>query len=84
MDKTYSDEEIDKIAKFLCIQNFRENAMVNMSELKACGIIEEGNFIRKGGLDGWKDMFTPKLNARADVWIEKNLKDSDLRFPIFQ
>lgn len=84
LDKTYSDEEIDKIAKFLCIQNFRENAMVNMSELKACGIIEEGNFIRKGGLDGWKDMFTPKLNARADVWIEKNLKDSDLRFPIFQ
>ncbi|XP_029155779.1 sulfotransferase 1C4 [Nylanderia fulva] len=83
LGKTYSDEEINKVAKFLDIENFRTNDMVNMSELRACGIIEKENFIRKGGIGGWKDVFTPELDVRADMWIQKNLKNTDLRFPFF-
>lgn len=83
MGKTYNDEEITKVADYLKIENFRNNRMVNGSELKACGIIDEGNFIRKGTIGGWKDLFTEELNERADKWIEKNLRDTDLRFPFF-
>ncbi|KAM0730293.1 Sulfotransferase 1C4 [Formica fusca] len=83
LGKTYTDEEIDKVTNYLKIKNFRNNSMVNYSELRACGIIEEGNFVRKGGIGGWKDMFTPELDVRADKWIEENLRDTDLRFPFF-
>jgi len=84
LGKTYNDEEINKVANYLKIENFRNNPMVNGSELRACSIIDDGNFVRKGGIDGWKDLFTPELNTRADKWIEKNLRDTDLRFPFFQ
>lgn len=84
LGKTYNDEEIDKVAHYLKIENFRNNPMVNGSELKECKVIDNGNFVRKGGIDGWKHFFTEELNARADKWIEKNLRDTDMRFPIFQ
>lgn len=83
LGKTYTDEEIEKVANYLNIKNFRKNQMVNSSELRACGIIEEGNFVRKGGIGGWKEVFTRELDARADKWIEENLRDTDLRFPFF-
>lgn len=81
MGKTYDDDEIQKIADHLKIENFRNNRMVNGSKLKTCGIIDDGNFIRKGAIGDWKDLFTEELNERANKWIEKNLRDTDLRFP---
>lgn len=83
MGKTYIDEEIDKVADYLDIQNFRNNPMVNFSEMKACGIIEKDSFIRKGSSGNSKYYFTPEINAKADKWIEENLRDTDLRFPVF-
>lgn len=85
LGKTYTEEEVSKVADYLDIKNFRNNPMVNCSELKACGIIEPENFIRRGGNGGWKNVkiFTEELNAKADLWIEENLRDTDLRFPFF-
>lgn len=83
LGKTYTDEEIDKVADYLKISHFRNNRMVNNSELSACGIVEEGEFVRKGGIGGWKNMFTEELDERADKWIKQNLRDTDLRFPFF-
>lgn len=68
---------------YLDIKNFRDNPMVNSSELRACGIITPGNFVRNGKSGGWRETFTDALEASADVWIEENLKDTDLRFPYF-
>lgn len=82
LGKKLTDEQVDKVAAYLTIKNFRDNPMVNMSELKACSIIQSGNFIRKGGSGGWKDMFTPEMDAEADKWIEENLRDTDLSFPV--
>ncbi|XP_036149399.1 sulfotransferase 1E1 isoform X2 [Monomorium pharaonis] len=81
--KEYTDEEILKLAEYLDINNFKNNPMVNSSELKACKIIKENNFVRNGVNGDWKNIFTPELNAKADKWIEENLKDTDLRFPVF-
>jgi len=83
LGKTYTDEQIDKVIDYLNIKNFRKNAMVNGSELKACNIILSDNFVRKGGKDDWKNMFTPEIDAKANKWIEENLSDTDLRFPFF-
>lgn len=83
LGKTYTDEEVNQLVDHLNIKNFRDNPMVNYTELKDCGIIQSGNFVRKGGSGGWKDVFTPELNTRANKWIEENLKDTDLSFPFF-
>lgn len=83
LGKTYTNEEINKVAEYLDIQNFRNNPMVNYSELKACGIIKKENFVRKGVSGDWKNVFTPEINAKAEKWIEENLRDTDLRFPFF-
>ncbi|KYN35407.1 Sulfotransferase 1C4 [Trachymyrmex septentrionalis] len=85
LGKTYtlSDEEINKLTNHLNIQNFRNNPMVNYSELKACKIIKDNSFIRKGGNGNSEDIFTPELNVKIEKWIEENLKDTDLRFPSF-
>ncbi|XP_012216892.1 sulfotransferase 1A1-like [Linepithema humile] len=83
LNKTYTDEQLDKLATYLHIKNFKDNPMVNYSEFKACGIIKPGYFVRKGGSGGWKDTFTPEIDAKADKWIEENLRDTDLCFPFF-
>lgn len=33
-----------------------------------------------GKTGDWKNHFSPELNARIDVWIESNLKGTDLTF----
>ncbi|KYM97385.1 PREDICTED: estrogen sulfotransferase-like [Cyphomyrmex costatus] len=83
LGKTYTDEEINKVANHLNVENFRNNPMVNHSELKACGIMKKGSFVRKGINGDWKNHFTPELDAQIEKWIEENLKDTDLRFPSF-
>ncbi|KAL0101038.1 hypothetical protein PUN28_018711 [Cardiocondyla obscurior] len=83
LGKTYTDAEINKVADYLNINNFRNNEMVNYSELKACEIIKNESFVRKGITGDYQTIFTEELTAKAEKWIEENLKDTDLRFPIF-
>lgn len=83
LGKTYTDEEINKVIDYLDIKNFRNNPMVNGSELETCGMMKEKNFVRKGGSGDWKNHFTPEINAKAEKWIEENLRDTDLRFPFY-
>lgn len=78
--KTYTDEQIDKVADYLNIKNFKNNPMVNLSDLKACGILQTQNYVRKGGSGRWKEYFTKEMNEEANNWIEENLRDTDPRF----
>ncbi|KAJ8913237.1 hypothetical protein NQ315_016180 [Exocentrus adspersus] len=83
LGRKYSDSEYETLAEHLDIHNFRRNKSVNFDNLKRLGILvssEEG-FVRKGKNGGWKDYFDEQLNARADRWIEENLKGTDLKFP---
>lgn len=76
-------EELDKLENHLKIDNFRNNKSVNFDVYKQIGILRggEASFIRKGKTGDWRDYFTYELNARADKWIEENLKTTSLRFP---
>ncbi|XP_043577837.1 sulfotransferase 4A1-like [Bombus pyrosoma] len=83
LGKTYTEEQLKEVADYLNVKNFRNNQMVNLSELNECGIITKGIFVRKGKSGGWQDIFTEELNAKADKWIEENLRGTDLIFPYF-
>ncbi|KAI4501682.1 hypothetical protein M0802_003017 [Mischocyttarus mexicanus] len=84
LDKEYSYDEINKLAAYLNIDNFRKNSMVNLSELRECNILERDSFVRRGRNNDWDDYFTPELEDQADQWIEENLKNTDLKFPKFR
>ncbi|KAJ8679412.1 hypothetical protein QAD02_015199 [Eretmocerus hayati] len=81
--KNYSNDQIYKLEDHLNIKNFRNNPMVNLQELKDCGIVRtDSEFVRKGTNGGWRDYFSEELETEADEWISLNLKDTDLRFPL--
>ncbi|CAG5088537.1 Similar to SULT1C4: Sulfotransferase 1C4 (Homo sapiens) [Cotesia congregata] len=83
LGKSYSEKEMCKLSDYLNIKNFRNNPMVNSSELRDCHIIADGGFVRNGQSGVWSNTFSPKLEAKADAWIKKNLQDTDLVFPYF-
>ncbi|KAF4524245.1 hypothetical protein B566_EDAN008791 [Ephemera danica] len=81
--KSMSEEQVNQLIEHLDIANFRHNPAVNFDQANEIGMLKEGvqTFVRKGKTGGWREEFTPELNARADKWIEENLKNTDLRFP---
>lgn len=83
LGKSYTDEQLNKVATYLDFKNFRNNQMVNASELKNCGIIAADSFIRKGQTGGSKNMYTPELDAKVNKWIEDNLAGTSIVFPYF-
>ncbi|KAF7413589.1 hypothetical protein HZH68_002078 [Vespula germanica] len=83
LGKEYSDDQLNELATYLDIKNFRNNSMVNLSDLKECQIMEKETFVRQGRSGGWKDFFTPNLEIEANQWIIENLKNTDMRFPNF-
>ncbi|XP_046745006.1 sulfotransferase 1A3 [Diprion similis] len=81
LGKSLTREQILSLVDYLDFNSFRKNPSVNGTELKECGVIANTSFIRKGQTGGWMDTFTPELEADADEWIAKNLKDTDFAFP---
>lgn len=43
--------------------------------------VEGSQFVRSGKKQAWCELFTPVLNAKANRWIDANLKNTDLWFP---
>ncbi|CAD7091120.1 unnamed protein product [Hermetia illucens] len=83
LGKTLTTEQIDKLATYLNIENFKNNPAVNGKELKEVKVLNSGEagFVRNGKIGSWQKEFTPKLIAEADQWMADNLQDTDLRFP---
>ncbi|XP_036150071.1 sulfotransferase 4A1 [Monomorium pharaonis] len=78
-DKTYTDEQINKLVEHLKIENFRKNPMVNHPTLNQT--MKPDMFIRQGKTDSWKEVLAPEIDDRFNKWITDNLKDTDLTFP---
>ena len=86
MEKSLSEEDIDKLCEFLSFQNMRENKGCNFE-----GVLEQkhgkdffkrvgDHFIRKGQVGDWKNYMSPELSKRFDDWIEENTKGTGLTF----
>lgn len=82
MDKKYTDAQYERLKEHLRIENFKNNPCLNGQYLKEIKVLKEHNFVRSGKTGGWKDYFDDELNAKADEWIRKNIKDTDIEFPI--
>ncbi|XP_037072949.1 sulfotransferase family cytosolic 1B member 1-like [Pollicipes pollicipes] len=82
LGKSFSDEEIAKLASHLHIDNFKKNPFVNSEFGKQIGFMHQdrGNFIRKGKTGDWKNHFTPEMNAKFDRWMADKMRGTDLRF----
>ena len=82
LGKSFSDEQIDKLANHLHIDNFKKNPYVNMEHIKETGAVhtDRGGFIRKGKTGDWKNHFTAEMTARFDEWMAEKMKGTDLKF----
>lgn len=83
LGKSLTRPQMLRLIDYLDFNSFKKNPTVNMEDLRECGVITNCSFIRKGQTGGWTDTFTPEIEAEADEWIAKNLKDTDFAFPNF-
>lgn len=85
VEKSVSDDEIERLVQHLSIENFRNNTSVNQRELVECGVMNprEQSFVRNGkaSMNGWQREYTPEIANRVQAWVAKNLEDTTLRFP---
>ncbi|XP_013146423.1 PREDICTED: sulfotransferase 1C4-like [Papilio polytes] len=82
LGKEYTAEQFDELCTHLKFDNFKKNPSVGIDNLKELGIMaQKGEFIRKGKSGGWRDYFDEDMTREAEEWIDKNLKDTDMRFP---
>ncbi|XP_043207700.1 sulfotransferase 1E1-like [Amphibalanus amphitrite] len=82
LGKSYSEEQIDKLASHLHIDNFKKNPYVNMEHINASGAVntDRGSFIRKGKTGDWKNHFTPEVTEKFDKWMAQKMKGCDLKY----
>lgn len=84
LGKSFSAEEVDRLADYLHIKNFKNNRAVNCEELKDIKLLNGGEqgFVRQGKSDGWSAEYTPELREWVKKWIDENSKDLDFQFPV--
>ena len=84
LGKSYTDDQVTKLADHLHIKNFKNNPSVNCEELKRIKLLNSGEqgFVRSGKIDGWSHEYTPELKERVLKWIEENSKDLEFKFPV--
>ena len=76
---TVSDEQIEKIDDFVKFENYKKKSAVN----KPSAFWKEGKgeFVRKGQVGDWVNMFSPELTAEYDAWIREELARLDITDP---
>jgi Sulfotransferase domain len=83
LGKPLKDEDLPKLLDHLNIKNFKNNPAVNGKDLIDVKVLVEGaqGFVRLGST-ACNSELTTEMTEMIDKWMEENLKDSDLRFPI--
>lgn len=86
LNKTMSDEQVDKLCDHLSFNNMKTNRAVNLEAIleKSYGkSYLEGTdlrFIRKGMIGDWKNYMSDDLSRRFDEWADQHLKGTELSF----
>lgn len=82
LDSMPNAEGLEQLLHHLSIKNFRENKSVNMHEMAAVGILNQGEagFVRRGGKDSTTKtndqqefVDNPKILQSANDWIQQNI-----------
>jgi hypothetical protein len=83
LGKAMSEDQIEKLADWLHIKNFKNNEMVNGKQLEEIRILNSNvqGFVRNGKTGGNASELTDDIKRRIKLWTEKNLQETDFRFP---
>jgi len=84
LEVSLTDAEIEKLLDHLDFKNFKKNQAVNLEWGKEFGAVsQEGSFIRKGAVGGYKEEFKnhPELEQEFENWIEDEMKHCTVDFP---
>ncbi|XP_071445873.1 sulfotransferase 1E1-like [Hetaerina americana] len=84
LGKKVTDEELNKLASHLDINNFKNNPAMKQIPDAIKGMERDGEqgFVRQGKSGGWRAEFTPEMSAAADAWMREHEKHTDLRFQL--
>ena len=85
LGKELTECKMDQLLEHLDIKKFRHNPAVNMETLRPSGRFndEEGSFIRKGEVGGWREEFGDHVGLETvfDDWIGENMREFSIQFP---
>jgi len=83
LGKPLNDTDLPQLLDHLHIKNFKNNPAINCQDLIDVKILSKDapGFIRNGNVAKNTEL-TAEMVETIDKWIEENLKDTDLRFPI--
>ncbi|XP_073972160.1 luciferin sulfotransferase-like [Rhodnius prolixus] len=84
LNKQMLDDEIQRLADHLHIDNFRKTFMLE-NDLQIKGMInpQAPGFIRRGKIGGNQEFDDAEIKLRAEKWFKKNLANTDIIFPKF-
>jgi hypothetical protein len=74
-----TDEEVQKIDEFVQFENFKKKS--SMNQKSAMWNDGKGEFVRKGKVGDWVNLFTPELTAEYDAWIREELARLNITDP---
>ncbi|KAF5307587.1 hypothetical protein FQR65_LT18386 [Abscondita terminalis] len=74
LERTLTDEELQKLVKWLDFETMKNNDAVNHNSL-----YPNKGFIRSGKVGDHKKIMSEEINKKFDSWIEENLKDTDYK-----
>ena len=84
LDKELSENDIQMLLNHLDFNNFKNNPAVNNEVWKSFGLAnQEGSFIRKGEVGGWKKEMEdhPEIVEKLSNWVDESLKATGIVFP---
>ena len=84
LDVELSQEKVEQLKEHLDFKNFKNNPAVNNEIWKSFGLAnQEGNFIRKGQVGGWKKELEdhPQLRDSLLEWVENSCAKYNITFP---
>ncbi|KPJ06274.1 Sulfotransferase family cytosolic 1B member 1 [Papilio machaon] len=85
LGKEYRADQLAELCTHLKFENFKKNPSVGIDGMKEYGIMApEGEFVRKGKSGNWRHYFDEDMTREAQLWIDKNLQDTDMQFPSMQ
>ncbi|VEN56808.1 unnamed protein product [Callosobruchus maculatus] len=83
LEKKLTQEQVAQLAHHLSFESMKNNkAINNQAEIRRrrekLGLPNiEGNHVRAGKIDSYKEEMTAELNEKIDAWIKENTRDSD-------
>ena len=84
LDSPLTQDKTGQLVDHLDFKNFKNNPAVNNEIWKNFGMTcNEGNFIRKGEVGGWKKELEnyPETEQKLLKWVEEKMESSRVVFP---